>query len=218
MLDEGWIETTTDINTVNWKGDAIHLTGVRAFRSTKGENIVVYPYDVAQAEIRQIAGKHGLIPRDVALFLIWYAKPGNFEGGEVLYKYHLNKMLFYQWKELEKQNFKETLPHDEFISARNGPVPKNINEDLDRLEKMGVVRSQYKKWGEGETQRSRRTMLTDEGLKIAMQLWNEVPEPFKKVSLKVKEQLFALDPATVRKKVHREYPEYRKTYLEPDME
>jgi DNA-binding PadR family transcriptional regulator len=217
-LDNKWTETTIDINSVDWQGKLIHLSGVKALKSVRTGKIRVYPYNVAQAEIRDIASRHGLIPRDVALLLMLLAKPGPFKEGEVIYKYHLNKLLFYQWKELEMTGYHDALPRDEFEAYPRGPVPKNLADDLKRLQEKGLIETRRKQWGKSEIQASVRTVLTDNGLKVAKEVWEEVPDPVKLITLKVKERIFPLDPATVRDRVHREYPEYRKTYTQLDEE
>lgn len=212
------VETTIDMDVVNWKGDPIRLKGVRAFKVPTSGKEYVYPADVSQAEIKQLAEEHDLLPRDVALLLMLYAKPGPFKGGEVLYKYHLNKLLFYQWKDLDKQGLTETLPHDDFEPAPRGPVPCNLGEDLERLQKRGILITRYERWGAAPKQESMRTILTKKGIKIAEDLWDKVSMSFKELTLSIKERIFPLDPETVRRRVHREFPEYRKIYSELDQE
>jgi len=215
-LESVWEETKTDLDTVNWKGHPIHLTNVPAVKNNKTGRICVYPSEVAKAEIRMLAEQHGLEPRDVPVLLMLFAKPGLFKEGYVQYKYHLNKMLFYQWKEMQKQRLGETFIHDEFEAAQRGPIPKKLGKDLKRLEDKGIVSLSYKKWGKGSNEASLTTTLTSSGLKIAAKLAGQVLEPLKEVTIEVKKQLFGLDPITIREKVHREYPEYKRTYVELD--
>lgn len=215
-METVWIETKTDIDSVDWKGNRIHLKGVKAIQNQKTGKVRVYPSEVAKAEFRMLAEKHGLEPRDIASLAVIYVKPGPFKEGQVHYKYHLNKMLFYQWKNMERQGIGETFPHDEFEAARRGPVPKNLSDDLKRLEEKGIVKLRYKQWGKTPKQASLITELTSSGFVIAEKLWNQIPDPFKEVTLETKEEIFPLDPKTVCEKVHREFPEYRKTYIELD--
>ena len=210
-----WVETQTEIRTVDWRGNPIHLKGVRAFKNVKTGNIRVFPFDVARAEVEVIAEKFGIAPRDVGLLLMILAKPGIFREGEVLFKYHLQKLLFYLWKELDNYGYGESLPRDEFVAARNGPVPAHLEEDLERFARKGWIKTRYEHWDSHE---SKRVILIDEGLRIAKELWDALPEPYKKVALKVKERIYPLDPETVRQLVHQEYPEYRDTYVENDVE
>lgn len=215
-MESQWEETQVDLNTVDWRGRTIRLRNVPAIKNKKTGKVCVYPRDVAKAEISMLAEQYDLESRDVSLLLILLAKPGPFERGKVFYKYHLNKMLFYQWKEMQKQGFGETFPHYEFEAAPRGPVPKNLGEDLERLEEKGIVSLSYEKWGQGPKEASLITRLTPDGLRIAAKLAGQVPEPLKEVTVEVKNQLFPLDPITIRERVHEEYPEYKKTYVELD--
>lgn len=212
------IETHIEMDSVNWRGETIRLKNVRGLQIAKTGQVYVYPADVSKAEIAQLAEEYNLLPRDVALLLMIYSKPGPFKEGEVLYKYHLNKLLFYQWKELDNAGLHEALPHDEFDPAPRGPVPRNLSEDLERLQKRGLIETVYERWGPESKQQSMRTVLTKNGFEIAENLWEKISPSFKEVTLKIKERIFPLDPVTVRHRVHREFPEYRLTYTEPDRE
>jgi len=211
-----WIETTIEMESVNWRGRTIHLRNVPAIRNTKTGNVRVYPSEVAKAEVRMLAEEYDLEPRDVCLLLMLLAKPGPFKKGYVQFKYQINKMLFYQWKEMEKQGLGDTFPHDEFEAAPRGPIPKNLDADLKRLEKKSIVSLSYKKWGKGPKEASVTTTLTSFGVKVATKLVREVPKPLKEVTVVVKEQLFPLDPMTIREKVHQDFPKYQKIYVELD--
>lgn len=193
----------------------MHLSNVKALRDLKTGRIRVYPYEVAKAEIREIARKFDLEPRDVGFFLMILAKPGPFLEGEVLYKYHLQKLLFYLWKGLGKHGYADSLPRDEFIAAENGPVPENMKDDLQRLETLGLLTTKPEKWDEYT---SMRIILTDKGTHLSKRLWEEVPVPYKHVALEVKEKIYPLDPETVRRRVHEEYPEYKDSYVKNDIE
>jgi len=211
-----WIKVQTEVDTYDWKGHPIHLQDVPALKNPKTGKIRIYPYEVARAELAAYAKAHGLEPRDIATLLMLYAKPGPFPGGIQPLRYRLNKSLFYQWKENEKHLLGESLPRDNFVAAPRGPIPENLNGDLDRMKQLGIVDLKFIKWGEGELNKSMTIMLTEKGTEIAKSLWNKVPEPFLKVTLKVKERIFPLDSKTIRERVHREYPDYKLTYTELD--
>ncbi len=215
-MSEMWTETKTDVRSYDWRGHPILLKDVPALRNSKTKQIRVYPAEVAKAEIVEIAKKYGLEPRDVATLLVIFAKPGIFNAGEVFYNYHINKMLFYQWQEATKVGIPEALPHDEFEQADRGPVPKHIEEDLDRLSHMGLLKTEYHRWGEGAKQQSKGIFLIEKGMDLGLKLWNEVPAPFTELSSKVKDMIFPMSPGQVKKKVHREFPEYRKGYTKED--
>jgi hypothetical protein len=127
-------------------------------------------------------------------------------------------MLFYQWKELEKEGLGEAFDHDHFIAKERGPIPEHLEEDIKRLERKGLVKVSLVQWGKSKEQCSKTTELTEKGLAVAEKICTKVAKPFLEVSLKVKEELFPLNPLTIRNKVHRDYSEYRKTYTEIDAE
>lgn len=212
-----WLETETVVETVNWKGEPLQLSGVKAIKNTATGEILVNPIEIARAEIRQIAKCYDLEPRDVATLLMIEAKPGIFKQGEVLFKYHLQKQLFYLMKALEKNGYGQSLPIDDFIPAKNGPKPKNLDDDLNRLVEKKLITIKKEKW-DGEAHESKRIILTAKGASVAESIWSDAPDPFKEVAIKVKERIHPLAPETVRHLVHTEYPEYKCTYTENDIE
>lgn len=213
-----WIETEIDVETVDWKGEPLKVVNVKALKNSKTGAIRVYPFEIAKAEVKQIAECYGILPRDAAALMLMFSKPGPFKEGEVLYKYHLQKLLFYLSKYLETFGYGDSLPIDHFIKAKNGPVPENLNDDLQRFEKKGLIKIKLEKWRQGTSRPSKRITLTEEGTKIASALWNDLPNPYKEIAIKVKERIYPLDPESVRHVVHKEYPEYRDTYIENDIE
>jgi len=218
MEGDVWMDTKTEIEVFDWRGEPIHLKDVPAIKNAKTGKIRVYASEVAKAEIRMMAEKHNLEARDVTLLLMLYAKPGPFKEGEVHCKYHLNKMLFYQWKNMEKRYLGEAFPHDEFRAASKGPIPIHLWDDLRRLQDRKIMSLDHHVWGKNSGEACLVTKLTPDGLKLAEELWKEVPPDLRETSWVTKEQIFPLDPETIRKKVHREFPEYRKTYTELDRE
>lgn len=216
MEEVEWKQTKINMDSVDWKGNPIHLVGVPAYKNSRTGKVRIYPTDVAQAEFKMRAQEHNLEPRDIALLSLLCAKPGPFQEGQVHFKYHLNKMLFYQWKEMGELGLDEAYPHDEFEAYPRGPVPKNLEQDLERLMSLGIITQTWTQWGKGDYQKSLKTELTTKGKTIIDELWQEIPDLFKEATMKVKEQIFPLDPATVKKRVHRDYPEYQKTYTELD--
>jgi len=211
-----WIETTTDIETKDWKGKAIKLTGVKGLKNTHTGEIGIYPDSVALAEMEALARKNDIEPRDMALLLFLYASVGHFKPGIAYHKYGLNKSLFYLWKELEKEGLGEAFPHDKFLAFPAGPVPENLDHDLKRLSKQGLLKSTLKAWGDKQSEKSLTTELLPEGMKLAQTLWDDVPLAFREEIVKVKTDIYPMKPETIKNKVHREYPEYRSTYTETD--
>jgi len=216
---EKWIETETTIETVNWRGEPMQIPRVKALKDPKTGEIMVYPSEVAKAEINQIAEKLDICPRDVGTLLMILAKPGNFNEGDVFYKYHLQKMMFYMWKSLEKV-YGDSFPLDHFIAAENGPVPEHLDNDLQRFEKNKLIRTRSEKWLDTskKTVTSKRIILTEEGAKLAGKLVRELPDPYKEMALGVKKRIYPLDPDSVRNLVHKEFPEYKNSYVKNDIE
>jgi DNA-binding PadR family transcriptional regulator len=214
-MEEEWTEQETSIDTVNWKGEPIHLTRVKALKSTKTGEVRIFPFDLVKAEFNQMADCLKITPDDIGTLTVILAKPGYFRGGEVLYKYHLQKIMFYLWKSIEANGYENTLPLDKFKAAKNGPVPEHLDQDLQRLEEKGLIKVQSEQTEYGK---SKRITLTKEGIKVADAIWNDFPDPFREIAIKVKERIYPLSPDRVRQLVHNEYPEYKNTYVENDIE
>jgi len=218
-MESKWIEIETTIDTVNWKGEPIQVPKVKAFKNPKTGEIMAYPSEVAKAEINQIAEDLNLSPIDVATLLMIRVKPGNFNEGDVFYKYHLQKMMFYFWKSMAKI-YGDSLPFDNFKAAENGPVPKHLNKDLQRFEKNKLIRTKCEKWKDEmqKTVESKRISLTEEGTKVSEELMRRLPLPYKKIALSVKKRLYPKSPDEVRHLVHKEFPEYKDSYVKNDIE
>lgn len=204
----------TTVDTVNWKGEPIQVQNVKAIQNKKTGETLVHPFELAQAEITQMTTEKGLCPRDAATIMILLAKPGNFNEGNVFYKYHLQKMLFLLWKSLEEV-YGTSLPLDKFKAAENGPVPEQLNDDLTRFEEQGLISISYENTEYGTV---KKITLTTTGSKVAKDLWRDLPEPYKEAAVRVKEKLYPLTPEEVRHLIHKKFPEYRDSYVKNDIE
>lgn len=213
-MEQKWIETQTTIETVNWKGEPIHLQKVKAFKDPKTGEIMVYPSEVAKAEVDQITESLRICPRDAGTLLMILAKPGNFNEGDVFYKYHLQKMMFLMWKALDRV-YGDSLPLDHFIAADNGPIPENLNADLERFEQLKLIRTKCEKTEYGT---AKRIILTEQGKELANKLWSKLPDPYKEIAISTKKRIYPLTPDEVRDLVHKEFPEYKDTYTKNDIE
>jgi hypothetical protein len=215
-----WVETTVpELDTKDWRGETIRLKDAPAIKNTKTGKIGFDPIQLTYAQMVQIAKDLGVEPRDIPLLLTLNAKPPRFFKESKLYaRYHLNKTLFYVWKALEKQGLADALPRDEFGAARAGPVPKNLKADASRLEQMDIVKVERHEWGEGPNKTSTLTTLTEKGAKLSAELAERVGEPFISIIAREKQDIFILDPETLKERVHRDFSEYRKTYTELDQE
>ena len=137
-----------------------------------------------------------------------------FQRGYLCQKYKINKMLFYQWKELEKIGLGDVIPRDEFEAKSKGPVPKNLWDDLKRLKEKQLLKVD----GSKKEKKTVTVELTDKGIDTARKLWNRIPDPYLGVTTSVKHTFFPLSPETIKRMVHVEYPEYQKTYKKEDKE
>jgi hypothetical protein len=218
-MAQKWIETETTIDTVNWRGEPIQIPNVKAFKDPKTGEILAYPSEVSKAEINQLAKELSICSRDIPTLLMLYVKPGNFNQGDVFYKYHLQKMMFYLW-ESTKKVFLDSLPIDKIVAAENGPVPENLDKDLKRLEDCELIETKSGIWEdeEGNKHTSKRILLTAKGTDIANEVCQRLPDPFKESALNVKKRLYPMSPEAVRHLVHRQFPEYRDTYVKNDIE
>lgn len=213
-MSNEWECIPQDIPSVDWKGNPIVISNVPVERNKKTGRIRVFARDVARAELRDKAESLDIEERDVLFFLLLYAKPGPFQRGYLAQKYKLNKMLFYQWKELEKIGLGDAIAHDEFEAAPRGPIPKNLWDDLTRLRKRGLIKVS----GGRRAEKTVVCELTEEGEKVAGKLWTSVPDSYLVVTTRVKDWLFPLDPEAIKKRVHRDYPEFQKRYRLLDKE
>lgn len=210
----GFEEVRTDVKTINAQGEEVVLENVMALRSNETGKIWLVPSEVSKAEFKRIGMHLDLNPRQIPLMLIVYSKTGIFSEGTVFNKYKLNKMLFYQWKELEKKGLGDAFLHDEFIPEKKGPVPKFLYDDLKILSKTGILKLS----GGKEEKSTLEVKLTKKGMEMGEEIWNSIPWQFRQISYDVKTRLFPLDPKTIMEQVHKDYPEYRKTYVEVDAE
>jgi hypothetical protein len=209
-----WKQISTTIHTVDWSGNQITIHDVPAEQNINTKKIRVNPRDVARTEFTEIAKRLGMLDRDILLFLLLYAKPGPFQRGYLSQKYKINKMLFYQWKELEKIGLGDAIPRDEFVAKARGPEPKNLWDDLKRLHDSELI-----KVDGGRKQKKTVTVeLSDKGIKIASNIWKRIPDPYLWITSRVKDCFFLMTPQEIKKMVHKEYPQYKKTYKILDKE
>ena len=218
-MEQKWIEMETTIDTVNWQGRCIQIPNVKAFRDPKTGEILVYPSEVAKAEINQLSKELAVYPRDIPTLLMLCVKPGNFNESDIFLKYHLQKMIFYLL-ESTKKVFLDSLPVDKIIAAENGPIPENLDDDLKRLEKCGLIAIKNGIWEDesGTKHTSKRILLTAKGTEIANEICQRLPDPFKESAVKVKKRLYPMSPEAVRHLVHKQFPEYKDSYVKNDIE
>lgn len=210
-MEERWISILSEVDTVNDSGNPLHLVGVKALQHVETREIVFRPHDIAQAEIEALAKRHGLKEaRDVSTFLILFANPseGMIKGGDILYKYHLQKTLFYLWKGLDDAGLPDVMPRDEFMPAANGPMPVHLDEDLDRFIDQGLIDIRLKDWNPEYERLMKHILLLDDGLSLAKNIWIESPTDYSSMALWAKKLIYPMSPHQVRELVHSKYPEF----------
>lgn len=209
----GWVPVITDFETVDAEGKRLVLHNVPAENCVECGRVSISADDALRVEQAQIAADLGINALEGNVLLYLHAPVDALTGGYgvVREKYRLNKMLFYQWAELDKLGFGQSRVHDNFLNDKRGPVPEHLNETTESLEKKGLINVQ---WGGKEAARPYAYELTDKGRVLAKRLWTKTPEPVRGVVAKSKTELYLLDRHQIKDKVHSEYPRFRKTYAE----
>lgn len=211
-----WDAAHVDIESVDWDGRPLTIHNVPCKINKETGKIRYKTEDLVKAEITQLANNVGIEERDIPLLLMLFAPQEPFPGGYICQKYKLNKMLFYQWKELERVDLGEAILHDEFIAETRGPVPKSLWDDLERLSEEGIVTVEG--GGEDKGKKTVVVNITPIGEEKGRELWAKIPPPYKEVTIEVKRRLFPLNPTTIKDQVHRDYPEFKKNYTNLDKE
>lgn len=207
-----WEPTVVGVDSVDWQGNEITLENVPAERL--GKEVRVRLDDIMKAEQQYLASKYKLNPRNIHELLLLYAAPRFIKGGYIEQKFRFNKMLFHEWKELERLGYGDSYIFDEFGSARAGPVPITLRNDLVELDKKGIIKARW----ERQPGKSCRFELTKQGEKVAKSIWDNTPTDIKAMVLKTKEELFLIDAEQLKHHFHKRYPEYKKDYIELDAE
>lgn len=213
-LVEEWVDIKKDVDSIDWKGRHIRLTGVPAQFNPKRKATRIFIDDVLKAENEYIAKENTLDPRQINQLMLLFAESSFFKGGYMKQTFRFNKMLFMFWQDMMKKGYENYFTHDEFGSARAGPVPKNFKPLMKDLEKKGLVKV---KWSHRHGISSEFN-LTDKGQKVAKNIWNSIPDDIKLLILKVKQDLFLVDATELKDIIHEKYPEYKRTYVDLDKE
>ena len=213
-----WKETTTQVEIYTPSGNIKTLKKVPALQHKDSDKTYIDPVDLSRMEMEYLAKENELEPREMAILLLLCAKMVPFKEGEIFYKYHMNKMLFYVWKKLEIEGLKGAFPHDDFVAEKRGPIPVHISKDLEDLEQKKLIKLNYYQWGQSTKESSLKTELTEKGKELARILWKNIDPEITTVIKKIKEELFFKSPIDMRHKVHREFPEFREKYTEEDID
>jgi len=194
-----------------------------------GEELVTLA-DVIKADERRMAKKYDINIYNIFELALLFA-PVYQKKNAIRQKFRFNKMLFYVWKDLQKEYGENTLIFDKMGVARAGPVPIHLKDDIKELQKKDLIDiylvkdgkkipGSRKEWEELKDKKiaSIECALTKEGLKLARNIWVDLDPEMKEIILDVKKELFYLDTEVLKDKVHEEYPEYKKDYTKNDTE
>jgi hypothetical protein len=210
-----WVKGTEDITSVSLDGKEILLKNVPVEINKKRKTTRVLIDDILKAEQEFNAQNNNLQSIEIPEILLMFAETPNFiKGGYIDQTFRFNKMVFYFQKEMEKNDLGSSYVFDEIVSCRAGPVPRNLKNSIRDLESKGLIKAI---WSNKPGVKS-EFKLTNDGMKVAKRLWNETPDEIKKIILKVKQDIFFIDATQLKEKVHREYPEYKKIYVDLDEE
>lgn len=197
-----------DLRVYDDKGKefVVHKVPVKKIKN----EVWVKPELVVKARLDEMTERYGIKPRQAMLLLLLEAPLGNFQEGFVFRKYNLNKMLFYQWKELEKIGLAGSFDTYTFKAETRGPVPLELSDDLVELSNKKIIEIT------GGTKSTLNVKLSKEGETVAKSLWNEFDKSFQEISKRVKDKIMPLDPEHLKEMVHTEYPEFRLKYTNLD--
>jgi hypothetical protein len=226
--DQKWIPTVQDIDSVDWKGQDIKLSVPVELNEKRGI-VRIHANDIIRAEQKYTADKYGLSPSQIFQLLLLYAEPRFIKRGYLVQKSRMNKMLFYLRERMQKLVYGKAYVHDEIVSGRAGPIPKNLKKELIDFQEKGLIELSLLKNGERIAKgkaaveqlkpgTSLKCELTENGGNLAKSIWDNTPDDVREIVLGTKEEIFALDPQQLREKVHRDYPQYKRTYIDLDDE
>jgi len=213
-----WIPVEVDYKSSGWQGEPVLLKRIPAESCPKCNVIRVDSDEILRAEQKLLAGEIGVAPEELLVLLLLYAPAEKMHPKyphKIEMRYRMNKMLFYLWKRLEERGFGDSWIHDVFESKERGPVPVHLNEIAKSLEAKGLVRIQ---WGGKVVKKPFIYDLTQKGSNQMKDMWSKVPEEFRSTANAVKEELLFIDTENLKHKVHREYPDYKATYKQLDVD
>jgi len=221
-------DKTTRVEALDNQNREILLEEVPVYiEESTGEELVTFA-DVIKADERRIAKKYGINVYNLFELALLFADVRQKRMG-IRQKFRFNKMLFYLWKKLEEEYGENSLIFDEMGAARAGPIPVHLKEDLIKLKKDDIIEIRIIKdgkpipgskedWEKFKNEGSIECILTNKGIKLAKEIWRDLDQEMKEIIIDVKQSLFYLDTEELKKKVHKEYPEYRLNYIENDNE
>ena len=220
-------EKKTSIETLDNQNKEILLEDVPIYiEEETGEELVSFT-DVLRADERRIAKKYNVDIYNIFELGLLYADVRQ-RGKSIRQQFRFNKMLFYVGKRLEEEYGEDILIFDEMKKREDGPIPIHLKEDMKKFQQEGIfdvylVKKGKKIPGSKEDWDTKKWIsiectLTNKGEDLAKKIWSELDPEMREIILEVKEKLYYMKTGKLRKKVHKEYPEYRKIYTQEDKE
>ncbi len=184
--------------------------------------------DILKADEIRIAKKYGISTYNIFELVLLYADVNQRREG-IKQKFRFNKMLFYLDKELQKEYGEDSLVFDKMGVARAGPIPVHLKDDINELKSKklidirvvkdgNTVKGSKENWEKFKNRGSIECLLTKRGRKLAKNIWYELDPEIREITIDIKQKLLFLDTEELKRKVHEEYPEYRKDYSQNDTE
>lgn len=220
-------EKKTNVETLDNQNNEILLEDVPIYvKEDTGEELVTLA-DVIKADERRIAKKYNIEIYNIFELALLYADVKQ-RGKSIRQQFRFNKMLFYIGKKLEEEYGENVLIFDEMKKAPNGPIPIHLKEDMKKLQQEGIfdvylikkgkkIPGSRNDWDSGRWI-SIECTLTNKGEDLAQKIWSEIDPEMREIILDVKEKLYYMKTGKLKKKVHKEYPEYKKSYIQNDTE
>ena len=135
-------------------------------------------------------------------------------------KFRFNKMLFYIKKKLDEEFGEDVFIFDKMGTARAGPIPIHLGEDIKQLQTDGLI-DIYLVRDNKKIPKSKKNweiIKGKAGASIECNLIKKGEILAKEIMLDVKRELLYIDTQELKKKIHSEYPEYKMNYIENDNE
>ena len=218
----------TNIEVLDGKNKKAGLEDIPLYREEDtGEELYLFS-DLIKADERRIAKKYGISEYNIFELALLYADVKQRKKA-IRQKFRFNKMLFYIEKKFEEEYGEDSFLFDEMGTARAGPIPVHLGEDIKDLNEKKYIEIYLVKdgkkisgskenWEEFKHTASIECILTRKGHRLAKEIWKELDIRMKEIIVEVKEDLMYIDTELLMQKVHDEYPEYRKNYTENDKE
>ncbi len=214
MATGNWILGKDDIEIFSLGNREITLRNVPV-KVNKERNIKMVDIDdVIRLETEFIAKENNIEPKQLPILCLLYAKlPFDIKGngikvaqGEIKQITRFHKMLFEVWQETITVGYDKLYPSHDFYPDVYGPVSKDFKPQVESLEKKGLVKVNWaKKNGESSI-----FTLTENGFKVAKELWAETPDDVKTVIENTKDKLALATAQEIIKHFHEKYPKYRR--------